>query len=194
MTNFIYNAVEICNAFTRVLRYFCSSYWVPCHDFRFTMALLDTFPSVCIKCKSVWVWKSACLSCLSGMTLKSVMHFTQDPHFSVMQKQTQFVMQSRQHLEAETLVMLSQHMWPPHDTPPSITSFQTQAFLHLIVWAVVPTSVNHLCSKAAWADIWWFSFFCITEVACHRLWQPIQILNQIKINRNPNSASQITVE
>ncbi len=29
-----------------------------------------------IKCKNVWVWKSASLSCLSGMTLKSVMHIT----------------------------------------------------------------------------------------------------------------------
>ncbi len=28
--------------------------------------------------------------------------------------------------------MLSQHLWPPHATPPSITSFQTQTFLQLI--------------------------------------------------------------
>ncbi|CAD7931840.1 unnamed protein product [Amoebophrya sp. A120] len=28
--------------------------------------------------------------------------------------------------------MLSQHLWPHHETPPSITSFQTQTFLHLI--------------------------------------------------------------
>ncbi len=41
-------------------------------------------------------------------------------------------MQNRQHLEAQTLVMLSQQLWPPHDTPHSITSFQTQIFLHLI--------------------------------------------------------------
>ncbi len=41
-------------------------------------------------------------------------------------------MQNRQHLEAQKLVMLSQHLWLPHDTPPSITSFQTQTFLHLI--------------------------------------------------------------
>ncbi len=41
-------------------------------------------------------------------------------------------MQNRQHLEAQKLVMLSQHLWPPHDTPPNITSFQTQTLLHLI--------------------------------------------------------------
>ncbi len=41
-----------------------------------------------IKCKNVWVWKNACLSCLSGMTLKSVIHVTQAPHFSVMQKRS----------------------------------------------------------------------------------------------------------
>ncbi len=42
-----------------------------------------------IKCKNVWVWKSACLSCLSGMTLKSVdMHVTQELHFSVMQERS----------------------------------------------------------------------------------------------------------
>ncbi len=42
-------------------------------------------------------------------------------------------MQNRQHLEAQKLVMLSQQLWPPHDTPHSITSFQqTQTFLHLI--------------------------------------------------------------
>ncbi len=43
-----------------------------------------------IKCESVWVCKKACLSGLSGMTLKSVMHVTQgqEPHFSVMQKRS----------------------------------------------------------------------------------------------------------
>ncbi len=39
--------------------------------------------------------------------------------------ETWFVMQNRQQLEAQKLVMLSQHLLPPHDTPPSITSFQT---------------------------------------------------------------------
>ncbi len=29
--------------------------------------------------------------------------------------------------------MLRQHLWPAHDTPPSITSFQTQTFLLLII-------------------------------------------------------------
>ncbi len=41
-----------------------------------------------IKCKNAWVWKNACLSCLSGMTLESVMHVTQELHFSVMQERT----------------------------------------------------------------------------------------------------------
>ncbi|CAD7961010.1 unnamed protein product [Amoebophrya sp. A120] len=41
-----------------------------------------------IKCKNVWVWKNAWLSCLSGMTLKSVMQVTQELHFSVMQKRS----------------------------------------------------------------------------------------------------------
>ncbi len=41
-----------------------------------------------IKCKNVWVWKNSCLSCLSGMTLKSVMHVTQELRFSVMQKRS----------------------------------------------------------------------------------------------------------
>ncbi len=41
-----------------------------------------------IKCKNVWVWKNSCLSCLSGMTLKSVMHITKEPHFSVMQRRS----------------------------------------------------------------------------------------------------------
>ncbi|CAD7972176.1 unnamed protein product, partial [Amoebophrya sp. A120] len=34
-----------------------------------------------IKCKNVWVWKNSRLSCLSGMTLKSVMHVTQELRF-----------------------------------------------------------------------------------------------------------------
>ncbi len=41
-------------------------------------------------------------------------------------------MQNRQHLEAQKLFMLRQHLWPHHETPPSITSFQTQTLLHLI--------------------------------------------------------------
>ncbi len=43
-------------------------------------------------------------------------------------------MQNRQHLEAQKLAMLSQHLWPHHETPPSITSFQTQTLLHLILF------------------------------------------------------------
>ncbi|CAD7952565.1 unnamed protein product, partial [Amoebophrya sp. A120] len=31
-------------------------------------------------------------------------------------------MQNRQYLEAQKLVMPSQHLWPHHETPPSITS------------------------------------------------------------------------
>ncbi len=42
-------------------------------------------------------------------------------------------MQNRQHLQAQKFVMLRKHLWPPHATPLSITSFQTQAFSHLIV-------------------------------------------------------------
>ncbi|CAD7973721.1 unnamed protein product [Amoebophrya sp. A120] len=42
-------------------------------------------------------------------------------------------MLNRQHLEAQKRVMLSQHLWLPPDTPPSITSFQTQTYLHCIL-------------------------------------------------------------
>ncbi len=42
-------------------------------------------------------------------------------------------MQNRQNLEAQKLVMLTQHLWPLHDTPPSITSFQTQTLLQSIL-------------------------------------------------------------
>ncbi len=39
--------------------------------------------------KNVWVWKmNLCLSCLSGMTVKSVMHVTHELRFSVMQKRS----------------------------------------------------------------------------------------------------------
>ncbi len=56
--------------------------------------------------------------------------------------ETQFVMQNRQHLQAQKFFMLSQHLWPPHDTPPSITSSQTQAFLHLIVGPLLQRGIR----------------------------------------------------
>ncbi|CAD7966197.1 unnamed protein product [Amoebophrya sp. A120] len=61
-----------------------------------------------INCKSVWVWKNSRLSCLSGMTIKSVMHVTHRVPFFC-DAEAQFVMQNRQHLGAQKLVMLSQH-------------------------------------------------------------------------------------
>ncbi len=62
-------------------------------------------------------------------------------------------MQNRQHLESQKLVMLSQHLWPHHETPPSITSFQTQTFLHLISSA---SALPRLVRPPCWCPPDWF--------------------------------------
>ncbi len=66
-------------------------------------------------------------------------HYARAPLFC--HAETLFVMQNRQHLEAQKLVMLSQHLWPPRDTPPSSTSFQTQTFLRSIFTQDIEPSI-----------------------------------------------------
>ncbi len=88
-------------------------------------------PAQHMDCKNVWVWKSGRAVMLCQHDPK-VCHARYPRAAFFCHAETQFVMQNRQHLEAQKLVMLSQHLWPPYNTPSSITSFQTQTFLQLI--------------------------------------------------------------
>ncbi len=62
-------------------------------------------------------------------------------------------MQNRQDLEAQKLVMLSQQLWPHHETPPSITSFQTQTLLLLIAEEAKQAAMDTQSNVAALEEV-----------------------------------------